>query len=86
MEIIITNRQFGKEWHVGTDIPEPNKKVYAITELDSSCESEPYIVEATVEWVENHNPPLIWKLEMEDGSIDDWSIAGGHSVYFWRYK
>jgi hypothetical protein len=86
MEVIITNRQFGKEWHVGTDVPQANCSVYAIVELDSQIESDPQLVEATVEWVENHNPPLIWKLELEDGTIDTWSISGGHSVYFWRYK
>jgi hypothetical protein len=85
MEVIITNKQFGKEWNVGTDIPEPNRKVYAVVELDSQIESEPTILEATVEWVEGHNPPLIWRLEWVSDTTVTWSIAGGMSVYFWRY-
>jgi hypothetical protein len=86
MDVIITSYQFGKEWHVGTDCPEPGRPVYALIDEDTSDETEPYLVEATCRWVEGHNPPFLWDIKAEDGTIDSHSIAGGHSVYAWRYK
>ena len=83
MEIIIKDM---KEWHASPDAPEPGRPVYALIDEDCQTASQPYVVEATCRQVEGHNPSFLWEIIEEDGGIDSHSIAGGWSVYFWRYK
>lgn len=79
---------FGKEWHIGPlELPEAGRPVYALIDLDTSMPTEPELVEATCRWVPGHNPPFLWDIQNEDGTTDNGvTLAGGSSVYFWRYK
>jgi len=86
METIVTCRQFGKEWHFGSDTPTPGREVYALIDEDCSTASEPELVEAVCEWREGHNPPFLWGIFTDNDEKDTTIIAGGYSVYAWRYK
>lgn len=77
-----------KLWHIGVeDLPNPGKEVYALIDEDTTVESEPHIVEATCRVVEGGNPPFLWEIKLPRGKTDKGrTIAGGSSVYVWRYK
>ncbi len=74
-----------KQWHFGDVYPEVGEKVYVLYERDTYDSTEPAIGEATLSYNEGKNPKFIWNLVEEDGVVITWALAGGHSVYAWRY-
>lgn len=78
---------FGTEWHTDDSIPELDRPVVALIELDitNPNENDVMLVDAKVRYVKGGNPEYLWDIETEDG-IQSHLIAGGWSVIVWRYK
>jgi hypothetical protein len=89
VDIVIDAGKFGKRWHIGEAFPELGKEVWVLVDKDTKYKTEPELYKATVQYMPNGNPPYIWNLQTGSDSdsqeIDFWSIAGGSSVYAWRY-
>jgi hypothetical protein len=80
-----------KEWHFGgSSFPEPLREVFIMVEEDCFTPTQPLLLTAFgIYKFENegtNKPSRIWSIVEEDGSRNEWLIAGGHSVYAWRYK